>query len=117
MVHTALVFLTKYSFPSLVSPTDKHFHTFLFAVHEYFWLVNVTMDSKMLGIALETIFEQILFSRKRKKIELLTKLRFIRESTHVDSKAPERHGKCMRTKQTAFKKKGQGRDALSSIPG
>lgn len=58
--NTALVFLTKYNFPSLVSPTDRHFHTLLFAVNEYFWLFNVTTDSKMLGIALETIFERIL---------------------------------------------------------
>lgn len=67
LVHTALVFLTKYSFPSLVSPTDKHFHTFLFAVNEYFWLVNVTVDSKTPGIALEIVFEKILFSRKKKE--------------------------------------------------
>lgn len=33
---------------------------------------------------------------------LLRKLRFIRESMHVDLKAAERHRKCMRTKQSAF---------------
>lgn len=39
---------------------------------------------------------------------LLRKLRFIRESMHVDLKAAERRRKCMRTKQTAFKKRFKG---------
>lgn len=60
LVHATLIALTRYNFPSLVSPTDKHFHTFLFAVNEYFWLVSLSMDSKRLGIALEMIFEKLL---------------------------------------------------------
>lgn len=39
---------------------------------------------------------------------LLRKLRFIRESMHVDLKAAERHRKCMRTKQSAFNTEKKG---------
>lgn len=47
---------TGYNFPSLVSPIGTHFPTFLFAVHEWFGLINRSMDLKGLGIRLAKSF-------------------------------------------------------------
>ena len=64
MIHVIQIFPTGYNFPRLASPTDKHLHTFLFAVLEYFWLVNTSTDLKCWELDLQTIFDKILLRYK-----------------------------------------------------